>query len=42
MRPDDYPDSFSAKGAIVDGLAVCEGISKAFKLLMIGASIISE
>ena len=32
-RPDDYPDSFSAKGAIVDGLAVCEGISKAFKLL---------
>ena len=32
-RPDDYPDSFSAKGAIIDGLAVCEGISKAFKLL---------
>ena len=32
-RPGDYPDSFSAKGAIVDGLAVCEGISKAFKLL---------
>lgn len=32
-RPDDYPDSFSAKGAILDGLAVCEGVSKAFKLL---------
>lgn len=32
-KPDYYPDSFSAKGAIVDGLAVCEGISKAFKLL---------
>lgn len=32
-RPDEYPDSFSAKGAIVDGLAVCEGVSKAFKLL---------
>ena len=32
-RPNDYPDSFSAKGALVDGLAVCEGISKAFKLL---------
>ena len=32
-RPDSYPDSFNAKGAIVGGLAVCEGISKAFKLL---------
>lgn len=32
-RPDDYPDSFNAKGAILDGMAVCEGISKAFKLL---------
>lgn len=32
-RPDDYPDSFGAKGAILDGLAVCEGVSKAFKLL---------
>lgn len=32
-RPDDYPDSFNIKGAILDGVAVCEGISKAFKLL---------
>lgn len=32
-RPDDYPDSFTAKGAIIDGFAVCEGVSKAFKLL---------
>ena len=31
--PDDYPDSFNTKGALLDGLAVCEGISKAFKLL---------
>lgn len=33
MKPDDYPDSFNVKGAILDGVAVCEGISKAFKLL---------
>lgn len=32
-RPDEYPDSFSIKGVFMDGLAVCEGISKAFKLL---------
>lgn len=27
------PDSFEATGALLDGLAVCEGYSKAFKLL---------
>ncbi len=32
-KPDDYPDAFNVKGALVDGVAVCEGISKAFKLL---------
>lgn len=32
-NPDEYLDSFNVKGAIIDGLAVCEGISKAFKLL---------
>ena len=32
-RPDEYQDSFNVKGAIIDGLAVCEGVSKAFKLL---------
>lgn len=32
-RPDDYPDSFNIKGVFIDGAAVCEGISKAFKLL---------
>lgn len=32
-RPELYPDSFNAKGALIDGVAVCEGVSKAFKLL---------
>lgn len=32
-RPDDSPDSFNTKGAIVDGVAVCAGVPKAFKLL---------
>lgn len=33
QRPDDYPDSFGIWGGLIDGIAVCEGISKTFKLL---------
>lgn len=33
QKPDDYPDSFGIRGTLIDGLAVCEGISKTFKLL---------
>ncbi len=32
-HPDMYPDAFTIKGVFLDHLAVCEGISKAFKIL---------
>ncbi len=32
-NPDGFPDSFGIRGVFFDNLAVCEGISKAFKLL---------
>lgn len=33
VQPDNHPDSFGIKGVFIDGAAVCEGISKAFKYL---------
>lgn len=32
-QPDNYPDSFGVRGVFNDKLAVCEGVSKAFKVL---------
>ena len=32
-QPDKYPDSFGVRGVFYDKLAVCEGVSKAFKVL---------
>lgn len=32
-NPDVYPEAFNVRGVVTEGRAVCEGISKAFKLL---------
>lgn len=37
--PDQYPNAYSAYGALVEGKAVCEGYAKAMQLLLAAADI---